>query len=127
MLRELCGLSYRGIESTAFLANTNRSLVVRLRFAQMMLPILASGKRVINVDESSIPFLDFRRRCWATRGIKNSMSRRDLTQKVNMIAAIDTEGRSYVALTQINTDSEVMVSFLVRLCALLTQEDRQWR
>ena len=127
VLRQHFGFSYQRLVGTAFLSNSDRSLVLRLRFARMMLPMLASGKRIINVDESSIPFLDFHRRCWAKRGVKNTMSVKDLTQKVNMIAAIDTEGRSYVALTQINTDSEVMVCFLVKLCSLLTQEDKNWR
>ena len=43
-----------------------------------------------------------------------------------MIAAIDTYGKTYVALTQINTDSEVMVSFLNRLATVLKSEDAAW-
>ena len=44
-----------------------------------------------------------------------------------MIAALDTGGRVYAALTQVNTNSEVMISFLSRLSAVLSAEDREWR
>ena len=91
-----------------------------------MLPLLASKKRIINIDESSVPFLDFRHHKWGLKGEKNSMSRKDLTQKVNMIAAVDTEGRVYAALTQVNTDSDVMVSYMSRLATVLKMEDRNW-
>ena len=120
VLRNIFGMSYRKILHTANLANTDRSLVLRQKFAQKMLTVLAEQRRIINIDESSIPFLDFRRHKWAPRSEKNSMPRKDLTPKVNMIAAIDTAGRVYAALTQINTDSEVMISFLSRLATVLT-------
>ena len=107
-------------------ANSDRSLVLRQKFARMMLPLLSQGKRIINFDETSVPFLDFRHRKWGARSEKNTISRKDLTQKVNMIAAVDTQGRVYAALTQINTDSEVMVSFLSRLATVLKSEDAAW-
>ena len=59
MLRNIFGMSYRKILHTANLANTDRSLVLRQKFAQKMLTVLASQRRIINIDESSIPFLDF--------------------------------------------------------------------
>ena len=93
------GFSYRKILHTAYLANSDRSLVLRMKFAKMMLPLLASGKRVINIDESSIPFLDFRRHKWCPIGQRNTVSKKDLSPKVNLIAAVDTSGRAYAAIT----------------------------
>ena len=55
------------------------------------------------------------------------MSCKDLSAKVNMLVALDTSGNVYAALTQVNTDSEVMVSFLSRLATVLTRQDRDWR
>ena len=118
-------MSYRKVLHTANLVNTDRSLVLRQKFAQKMLPILASQRRVINIDESSVPCLDFRHHKWAPRSEKNSMAHKDLAPKVNMIVAIDTTGKVYATLTQINTDSEVMISFLSRLSTVLTQEEEQ--
>jgi hypothetical protein len=57
-----------------------------------MLPILLSGKRVINVDETWVPYLDFRNHKWAPKGHCNTVSSKDLVPKVNMIAALDTLG-----------------------------------
>ena len=92
-----------------------------------MLPLLNSDKRIINIDETSIPFLDFRKSKWMPKGVKNTISVKDLAAKVNMILAVDTQGKVYAALTQVNTDSEVMTSFLCRLATVLTTEDREWR
>ena len=112
-------MSYRKVSHSCYLANTDRSLVLRQKYAQIMLPLLLEGKRIINIDESSVPFLDFRRSKWAPRGEKNILSVKDLSAKVNMLVALDTEGKVYAALTQINTDSNVMISFLARLATIL--------
>jgi len=44
-----------------------------------------------------------------------------------MIAAIDTDGRLYLSLTQFNTDGDVMLMFLSRLANVLSSEDKDWR
>ena len=44
-----------------------------------------------------------------------------------MIVALDTEGNVYASLTQVNTNSEVMISFLSRLAVILSTEDKYWR
>ena len=92
-----------------------------------MMPILASGKRVVNIDETWLPSLDFRNHKWGVRGERNTIAQRELSQRVNMIAALDTEGAVYAALTQVNTDTDVMVSFLSRLATVMTREDKDWR
>ena len=64
-----------------------------------MIPLLLEGKRIINIDESSVPFMDYRRFKWARSCTKNTFARKELTPKVNMIVALDTEGRVYASLT----------------------------
>ena len=44
-----------------------------------MLPLLLEGKRIINIDESSVPHLDFRRAKWAPKGEKNSISVKEMS------------------------------------------------
>ena len=83
-------LGYRQVRTVPVQCNTQRCLVLRQQYALKMLPLLESKKRVINIDESSVPFLDFRHHKWAPRSCKNSIPRRDLAPKVNMIVAIDT-------------------------------------
>ena len=75
---------------TAYLANVDRSLILRQKYAKIMLTLLQDKKRIINIDESSIPFLDFRKSKWNPKGVKNTMSVKDLAAKVNMILAVDT-------------------------------------
>ena len=60
-------------------------------------------------------------------GNDNTVSYKDLSPKVNMIAAVDTDGRLYLSLTQFNTDADVMLMFLSRLAMVLSQEDPNWR
>ena len=64
---------------------------------------------------------------YETQGTKNTFARKELSPKVNMIVALDTKGRVYASLTQVNTNSEVMISFLSRLALILSAEDKEWR
>ena len=37
---------------------------MRMKYAKKMLEVLAEGKRVINIDETWLPHLDFRNKKW---------------------------------------------------------------
>ena len=120
-------MRYRVLKRVEFQGNSERCLVMRMKYAQKMLEVLAEGKRVINIDETWLPHLDFRNKKWRQRGEQNTVSYKPLGHRVNMIAAIDTEGELYLSLTQFNTDSDVMLMFLSRLAELLTKERGDWR
>jgi len=47
--------------------------------------------------------------------------------RLSLIAALDTEGRAYFSLTQVNTDQYVMLVFLRHLVKTLDQERPGWR
>ena len=96
-------------------------------YAKKMLELLDQGKRIINIDETWLPHLDFRNKKWRRRGEPNTLSTKSLSCKVNMIAALDTEGHLYLSLTQQNTDNSVMLMFFSRLANVLSQEDKDWR
>ena len=66
--------------------------------------------------------MDFRTHKWRARGEKNAHRSIPLTSRVNMIAALDTNGNIYAALTQVNTDSDVMIAFMNRLVMVLSKE-----
>ena len=126
-MREDCNLRYKKLKRVAWQGNSERCLVTRMLYARRLLEILDEGKRIINIDETWLPHLDFRRMSWRRRGEANSIPSRGLSQRVNMIAALDTEGRLYLSLTQQNTESDVMLMFMSRLALLLSQEDKDWR
>ena len=73
---------------------------MRMLYAKKMFELLEQGKRIINIDETWLPHLDFRNKKWRRRGEPNTMSTKSLSHKVNMIAGIDTNGCLYLSLTQ---------------------------
>ena len=96
-------------------------------YAKKMLSLLEAGKRIINIDETWLPHMDFRQYKWCKRAEPNTVTVKQLSHRVNMIAAIDTDGRLYLSLTQQNTDSDVMLMFFSRLANVLSQESKDWR
>ena len=120
-------MRYRVLKKVQFQGNSERCLVMRMLYAKKMFELLEQGKRIINIDETWLPHLDFRCKKWRQRGEQNTVSTKSLAHRVNMIAALDTDGRLYLSLTQFNTDSDVMLMFLSRLAHLLSQEKSDWR
>lgn len=92
-----------------------------------MFEVYQTGQRVINVDESWIPVSDFNRRRWRRRGLDNSAPDKTLSQKVNIITAMSSDGEVWVALTTCNTDSNVLMLFMSKLANTLTKEQSNWR
>ena len=92
-----------------------------------MLEKMIDKPRIINIDETWLNQTDYRRMKWREKNSTNSIPLRGITPRISMIAAIDTEGRVYFTLTQVNTDSNVFTLFLKRLFDKLSQEDRLWK
>ena len=92
-------MSYRKIRRTSYLGNLERCLTLRQQYAKVMLDLLAQHKRVLYIDESTIPSCDYRHQKWGIKGKKNTVTEKDLSEKINMIAGLCTEGHVYAALT----------------------------
>ena len=92
-----------------------------------MIDIYHSKRRVINVDESWLPAADFHYKRWKRRGMLNTAPEKTLTQKVNIICAMSTDGDVWIALTTCNTDSNVLMLFMTHLASALTKESADWR
>ena len=108
-------MTFKKIKKVPFQGNNERCKVLRRLYAESILDVISKGYRVINVDESFLIESDFRSRLWKKHGLSSSLPLVPLTLKVNMIAALDTEGKVYLALTQINTDTDVMMLFMSKL------------
>lgn len=126
MKEEFC-MKYKMIRRTPFLGNSDRSLVLRQHYAKVMFGLMQQQKRIINIDETWLPHTDFRSKRWCIRGDKNRMSIKEMSQRVNLIVALDNHGRVFASLTQTNTDSNVMLMFLSRLAQRLTEQEQDWR
>ena len=115
-------LTYRTASKVPFHGNSARCLVQRQQYALEMLSLLERGTYIINVDESWVNDLSFVRKCWQTKEGLPSIPIKTVQPRLSIIAAIDTEGRVWYALTQANTDSEVFMMFLRHLVDKLDQE-----
>ena len=78
VLKKKFRLSYRKIRRVPFSGNSERNLVLRSLYAQRMLPLYHSKKRIINVDESWIVAADFHYKSWKRRGMLNSAPEKKL-------------------------------------------------
>ena len=126
MRREL-GLRYKKVKQLAPQTNRLKNLVCRQQYALKMLEVLASGRRVINVDESWLNTMAYRRHSWTKVGKSNARPTKELSTRVAILAAIDNRGKAYISLGTSNTDSCVMLAFFSQLCKSLDCEDSSWR
>ena len=113
-------MSYRKIKRTPTNGNTERCKVLRCLWAQKFLGVLQSGQRVITIDETWLSESDYRRFKWSNLGQQCTFPEQMMGYKVNMIAAISTEGEIYVSFLQCNTDTDVYMMFMSRLASVLT-------
>ena len=92
-----------------------------------LIVMMHSGKRVINIDESTMDQGRFLRQSWGVRGQKSTFTVKPFGFKLSLVAAIDTFGSAYFALSQSNVGSEVFSIFMLRLSEILDAEDGEWR
>ena len=74
VLRENLNMRYRMLKKVEYQGNSERCLVTRMLYAKQMLELLGEGKRIVNIDESWLPGLDFRSKKWRQRGERNTFS-----------------------------------------------------
>ena len=92
-----------------------------------MLPLLEKGTRIINVDESWLNQTRFLRRIWAPSDAAGTFTDKQVAPRISLIAALDTDGRIWFSLTQANTDTDVMTTFLRYLVRELDRESPGWQ
>ena len=126
MRREL-RLRFKKIKPLVSQTNRLRCLLCRQQYAMTMLEALASGKRVINVDESWLSSTVFKRYSWAKKGRSNVRPEKQLRPRASILAAIDNYGAAYISLGTSTTDSGVMIGYFYELCKTLDGENSLWR
>ena len=57
----------------------------------------------------------------------NTASDKVFSQKINIIAAIASDGNMWMSLTTCSTNSEIMMLFMTRLASELTKQSKDWR
>ena len=112
VMRKELKMGYRLAKQVPMQSNSERCLVLRQQYSLRMLPLLDVGRRIINVDESWLNQTRFLRRTWAPADSTCTFRSKQVAPRISLILAIDTEGRTWFALTQVNTDADVMTLFL---------------
>ena len=82
--------------------------------------------RVINVDESWLNQTRFLRRTWVPSQAPSTFRDKQVHPRISLILALDTDGRIYFALTQANTDANIMTLFLRSLVHRLNVKSPGW-
>jgi hypothetical protein len=121
------GMRYRKITRISWMQNSMTNLVLRQQWALKFLEVMKQKKIVINADESWLAETDFRRRKWQAPMTTNSISTKQVSPRISMILALDSEGTVYGCLTQVNTDSKIMGLYLKELVKVLDKKDVNWR
>ena len=92
-----------------------------------ILPLLQKGLRIINVDETWLNQTRFVRKMWVPSDGASTVRDKQVQPRISLIAALDTEGLVWCALTQANTDTDVMTLFLRYLVRRLDLESPGWQ
>ena len=126
VMRKEMKMGFRKTNVVPIQSNLPRCLVLRQQFALRMIPLLESGRRIINVDESWLNSTRFIRRSWIPTDAPGTYTDKQVQPRISLIVALDTDGRIWCALTQANTDSDVMTMFLRYLVRELDRESPGW-
>ena len=59
--------------------------------------------------------------------MRNTAPDKVLSQKVNIITAMASDGEVWIALTTRNTDDDVLMLFMSHLTSELTKQYKDWR
>ena len=108
ILRSTFNMRFRKIRQIAFQGNHERNLALRCLYAQRFLQALQDGYRLINIDETWLNQLEFCRAKWCQKGETNSLPVKGMNPRISMIVGLASTGEIYCALTQVNTDSDVV-------------------
>ena len=80
-------------------SNDQRCLVLRQQYAQQFLPLLESGKRIINVDESWLNTTRHLRKVWIKKEARSTFAEKQVQPRISLLLALDSEGKMWCVLT----------------------------
>ena len=127
VFRKELAMGYRVAKAVPAQCNLERVLVLRQQYSLRILPLLEKGRRIINVDESWLNQTRHLRRTWVPSDAPSTFREKQVQPRISLILALDTDGRMWCALTQANTDADVMTLFLRYLERRLDRESPGWQ
>ena len=134
VLKKEMRLGFRKASVVPIQSNLPRCLVLRQQFALRMIPLLEAGcfaqrptRRIINVDESWLNNTRFIRKSWVPSDAAGTYTDKQVQPRISLLVALDTDGRLWCALTQANTNADVMTLFLRHLAQELDRDEPGWQ
>jgi uncharacterized protein (UPF0216 family) len=127
VMKKDLGMRFRKIAAISQTANSDRNLVLRQQFAIKFIEAMERKRVIINIDETWLGMMDFRRRKWKVPTTTNSVPKKQLAPRVSMILGLDTIGNVYMALVQANSNAKIMEIFFQSLVRRLDSERPLWR
>ena len=112
IMKAKLGLKFKRAKPIAARTNTVCCRYQRQQFALKLIGEMSTGKRIINIDEASLSQANFVRQGWGSKTLDLRPTTKPLGHRLTLIAAVDTLGASYFAVTQSTVDSEIFSTFL---------------
>ena len=114
-MREELNATYKIIRALKPAHNHPSAKLQRQYAASLMIKILHSGKKIINIDESVIKFTDHRNRGWIQRGKRNLVTNNIRLDGINIICALASTGDVWYTVNSGKTNSESFAWFILKI------------
>ena len=88
---------------------------------------LPKNTRFICLDQTWLSMSDFRKYKWGVKGSTNSVAALNISPRIAMHLACDSNGNVWLSLFQSNSNRAVYALFIRHLCERLNAEDKDWR
>jgi len=112
VMREDLGMRWRKVRQISLWENSLKNLVLRQQFAIKLIELSLQKQRIINIDETWLGMEDFRKMKWQAPGTPNSVAKKLWQPRISLLVALDNFGESYVAISQSNTNTNVITLFI---------------
>lgn len=127
MMHKELGLRYKRVSHISWQGNSPRNLILRQNFGLNFLKLDMIKKTILNIDETWLGHVDFRRMCWTESGRSNSVAAKKMQPRISMVVALDSHGGVKIALLQANSNGSVMELFFTSLIKMMDERNRYWR
>ena len=116
VLKKELQMSYVKIKDQAVNINSTKNILLRQEWARQFLAPSLENKHWLNIDESWLNMMDFRRRAWTPKHASSSLSKRIANPRISLTLCISSRGRVYFSLSQANNNSQTISLFMRELC-----------
>ena len=120
-------MSYKKIYKKEILANTLKAKQKRQYAAYLFARLIAEGKQVINIDESTLDQTYYIRKGWGVKGQKLFTVKGTRLNKFNIIAAASNHGAVWFQTNNGKNNSITFWNFILNLILNLQEENPLWR